>query len=174
METIMRQTMLNTLTLVMAGFGSLLGPAGAISQTTAPTAGHHLMQSSDGGAHGQHATAMGGAAAAPHGASPSTLDFMSANARMHADMDIAFTGDANIDFARGMIPHHEGAVAMAQILLDHGADPDLRALAQSIIDSQSAEIAMLRGWLEIHAPSANDQTKAAPPHAAGHGTHMAH
>ena len=95
--------------------------------------------------HGAHAGHGAGTMAAM---TPSTMAFMEANTRMHADMDIPFSGDADVDFARGMIPHHEGAVAMAQILLAHGTDPDLRALAQSIIDSQSAEIAMLRGWLE--------------------------
>ena len=76
--------------------------------------------------------------------------YRAANARMHERMDIAFTGDPDVDFARGMIPHHEGAIDMAQVLLEHGNDPELRALAEAIIEAQEEEIAFLRAWLEQH------------------------
>jgi uncharacterized protein (DUF305 family) len=69
---------------------------------------------------------------------------------MHLGMAIDFTGDADIDFVRGMIPHHQGAVAMAQIVLEHGKDPQVRALAQSIVDAQQQEIALMQAWLAAH------------------------
>jgi uncharacterized protein (DUF305 family) len=49
-----------------------------------------------------------------------------------------------------MIPHHQGAIDMANILLEHGQDPDLRQLAGEIIAAQEQEIAFLRAWLAAH------------------------
>lgn len=84
---------------------------------------------------------------APAAEAASTRAFREANARMHRAMDIAFTGDADIDFARAMIPHHQGAIEMARILLAHGRDPELRRLAEAIIATQAAEIEQLRAIL---------------------------
>jgi hypothetical protein len=86
----------------------------------------------------------------PFGAStgPAEDAFRAANDVMHAGMDIAYSGDADIDFARGMIAHHEGAVAMARIVLEHTATtPRSGRLAKAIIAAQEAEIAWMRDWL---------------------------
>ncbi|MDH3262842.1 MAG: DUF305 domain-containing protein [Paracoccaceae bacterium] len=73
--------------------------------------------------------------------------YIEANERMHAAMAIEFTGDTDVDFVRGMIPHHEGAVEMARIVLEHGADPEVRKLAEGIVAAQEAEIGWMKAWL---------------------------
>lgn len=84
------------------------------------------------------------------GGSASTEAFAAANAAMHQEMDIEFTGDADVDFIQGMIPHHRGAVAMARIVLEHGTDPEVKALAEAIIAAQEEEIAWMEQWLAAH------------------------
>ena len=90
---------------------------------------------------------------AGHGASAarnepaSTREFRAANTAMHRAMDVPFTGNADRDFVAGMIPHHEGAVEMARIILRHGRDPEVKRLAEAIIASQQAEISQMRAML---------------------------
>lgn len=73
--------------------------------------------------------------------------FTAANAKMHKDMTITFSGDADVDFIKGMLPHHQGAVDMAQIVLQYGKDPKVRKLAREIIKAQNTEIAFMKSWL---------------------------
>lgn len=65
---------------------------------------------------------------------------------MHAP---GYTGNADVDFLAMMIPHHEGAVEMARLVLLHGRDPLTRQLADGIIASQTSEIAAMRQRLAI-------------------------
>ena len=64
--------------------------------------------------------------------------------RMDHNMMAPATGDADRDFAVMMIPHHQGAVEMAEAELRFGRDPVLRRLAQQIIVEQRQEIAVMR------------------------------
>ena len=71
-------------------------------------------------------------------------------ARMMADMHRpGYTGNPDRDFLAMMIPHHEGAVEMARLVLIHGRDPLVRQLAEDIIASQTVEIAGMRARLAV-------------------------
>jgi uncharacterized protein (DUF305 family) len=94
--------------------------------------------------HGTHHPA---ADAAPVTDSAGTRALQAANARMHAGMDIAYTGTMDIDFLRGMIAHHQGAVDMAQAQLKYGTDAQVRRMAQEIIRAQNLEIRWMQKWL---------------------------
>ncbi|WP_454918500.1 CopM family metallochaperone [Xanthobacter sediminis] len=86
-----------------------------------------------------------------HGAAagdpPAVAAYKAAAADMHRDMAIAYTADADVDFVHGMIPHHEGAVAMARIELAFGRDPEIRKLAEAVVAAQEQEIAFMKAWL---------------------------
>ena len=83
---------------------------------------------------------------------PSSVAFAEANGKMHNDMAIEYSGNADVDFIRGMIPHHQGAVAMARIVLEHGTDPEVRKLAEAVIAAQESEIQWMQDWLTKNAP----------------------
>ncbi|WP_410219037.1 DUF305 domain-containing protein [Paracoccus sp. (in: a-proteobacteria)] len=92
------------------------------------------------------------------GADAANTAYNEAMARMHQTMAITPSGDADVDFVRGMIPHHQGAIDMARVVLEHGDDPDIRALAEEIVAAQEAEIAKMEAWLAENAPAESDGT----------------
>jgi uncharacterized protein (DUF305 family) len=71
----------------------------------------------------------------------------------HSKMDMSgtkpqSTGNPDVDFAKNMIPHHQGALDMAKALLKDGKDPELRKLAEDVIKAQEKEINFLNEWLK--------------------------
>ena len=103
---------------------------------------------------------LAGSAGAQHGhggpppAGPGPTGFEAAMHAAMADMMKAMeaapmTGDPDKDFMAMMIPHHEGAVEMARLVLVHGHDPLVRKLAEEIIAGQQAEIAAMQQRLAI-------------------------
>lgn len=96
-----------------------------------------LKKHAQGGGAGDHA----GHSGASGGETPSS--------QLHAIMmrsmkDMSTTGDVDRDFAALMIPHHQGAIDMARIELQHGKDDELKAMARAIVDAQAKEIEVLK------------------------------
>jgi uncharacterized protein (DUF305 family) len=78
---------------------------------------------------------------------PSSVAFAKSNAAMHTAMNIEYSGNADVDFAKGMIAHHEGAIAMSKVVLEFGKDAEMRKLAEDIIAAQGSEIEQMKTWL---------------------------
>ena len=60
------------------------------------------------------------------------------------------TGDTDHDFVRMMLPHDQSAVDMAKAEVQYGQDPDLKTMAQAVIDDQGREIALMKAWEGKH------------------------
>src|ERR1700692_1702927 len=71
-------------------------------------------------------------------------DNVSAMTKMMIDMGIQPSGDVDADFVAMMVPHHQGAIEMAQAELRYGRNEPLRRIAQGIIGTQLQEITAMR------------------------------
>lgn len=82
-------------------------------------------------------------------------------ATMHGDMNLGITDPVpDMAFARGMLPHHVGAVDMAMVQLKYGTDEEMRALAQQIIDAQQPEIELMQDWIALNADEASSPNES--------------
>jgi hypothetical protein len=91
--------------------------------------------------------------------------------KMMADMTVKPTGDVDRDFVAMMVPHHQGAVDMAQAELKYGHNEQLRRLAQEIVVTQRQEITVMRhavGDELPHAAASPTQPGAKPPSTSSH------
>ena len=83
--------------------------------------------------------------------SQSAKDFKQAHMNMMKDMNMEFTGNADVDFAKSMIKHHEGGIEMAKLQLKHGKDPEMRKMAEKVIKEQGQDNKEFEAWLKKHA-----------------------
>ena len=83
---------------------------------------------------------------------PASPDFAKANdqamATMMKNMMVPYGGNADVDFVKGMIPHHQGAIDMAKVALQYAKDPVLLKLANDIVSAQEGEIGFMTNWLK--------------------------
>jgi uncharacterized protein (DUF305 family) len=144
--------------IVIAVVGLALAGGIAYAQMQHPGMQGHMMQgqmSQGMMGHGMMGKGGMGHGGMGHGASsakgdrgPSSLAFQAINAKMHEGMDITFTGNTDVDFVKGMIPHHQGAIDMAKTVIAFGKDPAVKKLAEEIVKAQEGEIALMQEWLK--------------------------
>lgn len=85
---------------------------------------------------------------------PHIMAYMDIMNKMHQAMSAGVQAkNADVGFAKGMIPHHEGAIAMAKVELQYGKDAEMKALAQKIVDAQQSEISVMQNWLDKNEAS---------------------
>jgi hypothetical protein len=99
--------------------------------------------------------------AAPEKEAPYLAENVAAMSKMMVDMGIRPSGDVDADFVAMMVPHHRGAIEMAQAELRYGRNERLRRMAQEIIVTQQQEIAAMHfalgeSWQSPPAPAPSD------------------
>jgi hypothetical protein len=102
---------------------------------------------------------------APAAEAPYLAENVSAMTKMMIDMGITPSGDVDTDFVAMMVPHHQGAITMAQAELRYGRNEPLRRMAQEIIVTQLQEITAMRLSLGQPLPASVPSPHQIPPAA---------
>lgn len=105
-----------------------------------------MMQGMMNGSHTGHG------AASTNPTAPHVRAYAEAMDRMHDPMNAGVAAsDPDEGFVRGMIPHHQGAIDMAKIVLQYGKDEQVRKWANDVIREQQREIGEMEAWLKKNA-----------------------
>ena len=97
-------------------------------------------------------------------ADPDWSELVASMDKMHMAMGaIKRSGNADVDFVRLMLPHHQAAIDMAKTQLLYGKDPQMRRLAQEIITDQQLEIELMQRWLKQREPVTTKENQAPTP-----------
>ena len=84
--------------------------------------------------------------------------------KMHVAMEaIPRSGNADVDFVRLMLPHHQAAIDMAKTQLLYGKDAQMRRLAQEIITDQQLEIELMQHWLKQRESASTKENQTPTP-----------
>jgi uncharacterized protein (DUF305 family) len=67
---------------------------------------------------------------------------------MMKNMVMNYSDDADVDYIKGMIPHHQGAIDMAKVAQQYAKDPDVLKLAGEVVTAQEGEISFMNDWLK--------------------------
>lgn len=104
----------------------------------------HAQASAPAGSMGQGSSSM-------HSGSSGPMDMHGTMMRgMEQMQQMKPTGDADRDFATMMRMHHQQAVEMSQAYLKQAKSPELKKMAQKIVQDQKREIAQFDKWLQAH------------------------
>ena len=93
-------------------------------------------------------------------ADPDWSELIASMDKMHMAMEAVMrSGNADVDFVRLMLPHHQAAIDMAKTQLLHGTDAQMRRLAQEIITDQQSEIELMQRWLKQQEPASTKENQ---------------
>ncbi len=129
---------MNTKTIMAVALVALMGAAGYAFKQTAESADMPNMD------HSATVTANG---------TDSTKGYETVMAVMMKGMMQPMTGKSELDFVQGMLPHHQGAIDMAKVVLQFGKDPEIKKLAENVVKAQQGEIAVMKDWLAKANPA---------------------
>ena len=136
---------LSTLSLLAAAGCAATASDSGMAMQDRPMSGMSMPQS------GASSGMMGQDHAMPPGMNMPRTAFSEAEMGMHRAMMMATDVNTQRTWARKMIAHHQGAIAMSQVLLRSDAtDAEARRMAQAVVDTVTPEIAELESWLERH------------------------
>ncbi|WP_201860729.1 CopM family metallochaperone [Microvirga soli] len=84
--------------------------------------------------------------------------YMDTMMKMHGPMMAAhMIKDSDVAFVCGMIPHHQGAIDMARVVLKTGDNAEAKKMAEKVINDQEKEIAEMKDWLKKNAAKEGSQ-----------------